>query len=178
MFVSNKYLWNTGIFLFNVKDIIEEYEIHAKEILFNVRKSFSNGQYDLNFLRLSLDGWSDCSSITIDYAIFEKSDNLYVVHFNGHWSDLGSWESVWEEQYPDQNNLVLSKNVSAIECQDSFLLRSEDNKPNLVGLELKNIIAVAMNDAVLVADKNKAQDIKEVVSKLKDLNISQADLFL
>ena len=54
-------------------------------------------------------------------TFFEKSDNLYVVHFNGHWSDLGSWESSLEEQYPDQNNLVVSENVSAIECENSLL---------------------------------------------------------
>ena len=176
MIKSGNYLWNSGIFLFRASDIIQAFEKYAAPTLSHVRNAVSKGKNDLNFFRLGYEDWSQCDNISIDYAILEKIDNLAVVHFNGLWSDLGSWSSIWKQQRPDENGLVLSKNVSAIDCKDS-LFRSEAENLHLVGLGVKDIIAIAMPDAVLVADKNRVQDVKVIVEDLKTKGIAQAEAF-
>jgi len=176
MLASGNYLWNSGIFLFAVKDIISAFENFSKNILTNVIDSFENGNFDLDFFRLGKKSWSKCDDISIDYAILEKVNNLSVVPFDGKWSDLGSWDAVWDEQKSNQDTLVKSTNVSTIDC-DNSLFRSEDNKTQLVGLGVKDIVAIAMPDAVLVANKNRAQDVKKVVEKLKSKGVEQAENF-
>ena len=176
MLDSGNYLWNSGIFLFAVKDIISAFEKFSNNTLLHVSESLENGSFDLDFFRLEKDSWSKCEDISIDYAILEKVNNLSVVPFDGKWSDLGSWDAVWNEQKSNQNTLVKSTNVTTIDCKNS-LFRSEDNKTQLVGLGVKDIIAIAMPDAVLVANKNRAQDVKKVVENLRRKSIEQADNF-
>ena len=176
MLASGNYLWNSGIFLFTVKDIISAFENFSNNTLPHVRESLENGSFDLDFFRLEKDSWSKCDDISIDYAILEKVNNLSVVPFDGKWSDLGSWDAVWDEQKSNQNTLVKSTNVSTIDCENS-LFRSEDNKTQLVGLGVKDIVTIAMPDAVLVANKNRAQDVKKVVENLRRKSIEQADNF-
>ena len=98
MLASINYLWNSGIFLFSVKDIISAFENFSNNTLKNVKASLENGSFDLDFFRLEKDSWSKCDDISIDYAILEKVNNLSVVPFDGKWSDLGSWDAVWDEQ--------------------------------------------------------------------------------
>ena len=92
------------------------------------------------------------------------------------WSDLGTWDALWDEQKSSNSTLVKSKNVSTIDCENS-LFESEDNKTQLVGIGVKDIIAIAMPDAVLVANKNRTQDVKKVVEKLKSKGVEQAENF-
>ena len=90
----------------------------------------------------------------------EKATNLVVVPFAGSWSDLGGWNAIWNEQGPDEDGSVLSENAFAINCKN-VMLRSESESQVLVGLDLDDIIAVAMPDAVLVANRHSDQDVKE-----------------
>ena len=106
----------------------------------------------------------------------ERANNLVAVPLMSKWSDLGNWEAVWKEMKPNHEGLSLSKNAYAINCADS-LLRSENPSQQLVGVGLKNIIAVAMPDAVLIADKSQAQDVKLVVQKLKKEGVEHAEVF-
>ncbi|OUU21530.1 MAG: mannose-1-phosphate guanylyltransferase/mannose-6-phosphate isomerase [Candidatus Endolissoclinum sp. TMED37] len=172
MFSSKKFLWNSGIFLFKAKDMISLYEEHASDMVVNVRKSIENAVSDLGFLRLEKSYWSECKSISIDYAIMEKAKNLSVVPFLKKWSDLGDWNSVWKEMDQDKNGVALSKNAFALNCENA-LLKSESDDQVIFGLGLKDIIAIAMRDAVLVCNKNETQNIKEVVKILDANNISQ-----
>ena len=100
----------------------------------------------------------------------------YTTLFRSGWSDLGGWDAVWREAGPDGDGVSLHGPATAIECRDS-LLRSEDDKQQIVGIGLDNIIAVAMPDAVLVADKSRAQDVKRAVSTLKAKDVLQAETF-
>lgn len=175
MFKTNNFLWNAGIFLFKAKDIISAFKEHEPKMVGLIKSSFENAKQDLDFLRLNSDTWSLVKNISIDYAIMEKVKNLSVVPLSSGWSDLGNWESVWQEMHPDNNGLSLSSNAYADECSNT-LLRSEDKNQIIVGLGLKDIIAVAMPDAVLVANKNKTQEIKKIVDLLKKQNISQAEI--
>lgn len=171
MVASGDYLWNAGIFLFSVKALIAAFEDHAPDIVEPVRRAVEEAQNDLDFLRLAPEAWNEVQDISIDYAIMERAPNLSVVPYGGGWSDLGDWDAVWRHSNADENGVVLSGAATAINCRNS-LLRSENEGLELVGLGLDNIIAIAMNDAVLVANKDHAQDVKLVVETLKEKNVA------
>ncbi|MBM1817349.1 mannose-1-phosphate guanylyltransferase/mannose-6-phosphate isomerase [Pseudosulfitobacter pseudonitzschiae] len=173
MMESGSFLWNAGIFLFTAQTIITAFETHAPDILEVVQKAVDAATFDLGFTRLDREAWSMVRDISIDYAIMEKSENLSVIPFAGEWSDLGGWDAVWLESHPDADGNVCSANATSIDCTDT-LLRSETDGLQLVGIGLKNIIAIAMGDAVLVADKSQAQRVKEAVDALKSRGATQA----
>lgn len=176
MLEAGTYLWNAGIFLFAVKDVIAAFEKLAPDLLPPVREAVSQAQQDLDFLRLSADPWDAVEDISVDYAIMERASNLSVVPYEAGWSDLGDWDAVWRHSQRDEAGVALSGQATAIDCRDS-LLRSEGDGLALVGLGLENIVAVAMNDAVLVADRRRMQDVKKVVDTLKGKGLPQATTF-
>nr|WP_157054283.1 mannose-1-phosphate guanylyltransferase/mannose-6-phosphate isomerase [Ruegeria sp. 6PALISEP08] len=176
MVADGKHLWNGGIFLFRASDIIAAFETHAPALMTPVKAACEAAKADLGFLRLDPEAWRQAEDISIDYAVMEKADNLSVVPFSAGWSDLGDWDSVWREAGPDENGVVATGSVTAIECSDT-LLRSEADNLQVVGIGLKDVITVAMPDAVLVADKSRAQDVKKAVEALKAKGANQATIF-
>ncbi len=131
---------------------------------------------DLGFWRLNPGHWQKCDNISIDYAIMETAKNLEAISLKGNWSDLGDWNSVWEETAEKVNGVGASKNTHAIDCQN-VLIRSENATQEVVGLGLKDTIVIATPDAVLVANKKRSQDVKLIVDKLKQEEIPQAEKF-
>jgi mannose-1-phosphate guanylyltransferase/mannose-1-phosphate guanylyltransferase/mannose-6-phosphate isomerase len=176
MLASGQFLWNAGIFLFSVKTILAAFAAHAPDLLAPVEDSITDGAPDLGFFRLDPAAWAGCPEISIDYAVMEKADNLTVVPFAAGWSDLGGWDAVWREAGPDENGVVTAGHATAIDCVNS-LIRSEDEGLEVVGIGLKDVIAVAMPDAVLVADSRRAQDVKQAVAALKAKSAKQATDF-
>lgn len=176
MLKSGNYLWNAGIFLFRARDMVEAFKKLDPYTLNLVTASVLEAKIDLGFLRLNSQSWAKLVSQSIDYAIMEKADNLVAVAFTSKWSDLGGWDAVWAETDKDENSNVVSNSAHAIDCKNS-LLRSENHSQQLVGLGLENIIAIAMPDAVLVTRKDCAQDVKQVVDRLKANAIPQAEVF-
>ncbi len=176
MLASGQYLWNAGIFLFSVKTILAAFRTHAPSLMEPVQTAVDAGQTDLGFLRLDPPAWEGAEDISLDYAVMERADNLTVVPFAAGWSDLGGWDAVWRESGPDADGVVTSDNATAIDCENS-LLRSEDAGLEVVGIGLKDIITVAMPDAVLVADANRTQDVKKAVAALKAKSAKQAVQF-
>lgn len=176
MLDGGRHLWNAGIFLFRADSLIAAFEMYQPEILKLVRQAVDQAQCDLAFTRLAADPWSSVEDISIDYAVMEKASNLSVVPYGGSWSDLGGWEAVWREAGPDENGVVARGSALAIDCEDT-LLRSESESLEIVGIGLKDIVAVAMQDAVLVAHKSRAQDVKAAVSALQARGVKQAETF-
>lgn len=176
MLKSGNYLWNAGIFLFSIKSILSAFSKHAPYLQGPCQSAVENAKSDLGFLRLEPKAWATLKNVSIDYAVMEHSENLSVVPFSGGWSDLGGWDAVWRESNPDVNGVVSFGEATAIDCHDT-ILRSENENLTIVGIGLKNIIAVAMPDAVLVADMSRAQDVKLAVSTLKAKNSKQAQQF-
>ena len=152
-------MWNSGIFMFKPSVMIEAFREHAPDILATVQESIKKAKKDLGFLRLDPGAWSKSKNVSIDYAIMEKAKNLSVVPFNDLWSDMGSWDSVWKIMKTNKDGVSLSSHAHAFECKNS-LLKSGNKNQEIIGLGLENIIAVATHDAVLVANKDKVQDIK------------------
>ena len=176
MLDAGHYYWNAGIFLFRARDMLAAFTQHCPEILNQVTLSVENGKKDLDFFRLDTEAWKNCDSASIDYAIMEKVNNLSVVPYKGKWSDLGGWDAIWREMDPNGDGVSLSDNAHAIDCSDT-LLRSESEGQEIVGIGLTDIIAVAMPDAVLVAHKSRAQDVKKAVDVLRVKGLAQAETF-
>lgn len=176
MLAEGTYLWNAGIFLCAVKDILAAYREHAPDLWEAVEAAVLGARADLGFLRLAPEAWGRARAVSVDYAVMEKAGNLSVVPFDAGWSDLGGWDAVWRESGPDDRGVVASGNATAIDCRDT-LLRSETPGLEVVGLGLRNIMAVAMNDAVLVADMSRAQDVKKAVEALRAKGAAQATQF-
>jgi mannose-1-phosphate guanylyltransferase/mannose-1-phosphate guanylyltransferase/mannose-6-phosphate isomerase len=176
MLDAGTYLWNAGIFLFQAKSIIAAFETHAQSLIEPVTAAVEAGKHDLGFLRLDPKAWGRAEDVSVDYAVMEKASNLTVVPFSAGWSDLGGWDAVWREAKRDKTGVATAGNATAIECRNT-LLRSEDDRLEVVGIGLKNIITVAMPDAVLVADISRAQDVKKAVTALKAKKSKQAEAF-
>ena len=176
MLDAGHHLWNAGIFLFRAQDMVDAFRAYAPEILGLVSQAVDGASPDLGFLRLAAEPWSKLEDISIDYAIMEKTQNLVAVPYASKWSDLGGWDAVWSESKPDASGNVTSETAHAIDCSNS-LLRSESSSQQVVGLGLDNIMAIAMPDAVLIAPKERAQDVKKAVELLKEKDIAQAEIF-
>ena len=176
MLEAGHYLWNAGIFLFRAEDMIDAFQAYAPETLDLVSQSINEASVDLGFVRLAADPWSKLEDISIDYAIMEKAQNLVAVPYASKWSDLGGWDAVWSESRSDASGNVTSETAHAIECKNS-LLRSESGGQQVVGIGLNDIMVIAMPDAVLVAPKERAQDVKKAVELLKSKDITQAEIF-
>lgn len=176
MLAAGNYLWNAGIFLFRARDVIAAFTAYAPDLIAPVQRAVEEAKADLGFLRLAPEPWREARDISIDYAVMEHAPNLAVVPFDGGWSDLGGWDAVWREGARDVNGVQTCGEATAIDCRHT-LLRSESANLEIVGIGLDNIIAVAMNDAVLVADMRRSQDVKKAVDALKAKGAAQATQF-
>ena len=176
MLADGRHAWNAGIFLFTTTDLIAAFAEYAPEVLRGVQAALAAARSDLGFTRLDPAAWSDLPDISIDYAVMEKAPNLSVMPYSGVWSDLGGWEAVWRDSSPDAHGVVIHGNAMSIDCTDT-LLRSEADSLRLVGIGLDNIVAVAMPDAVLISTRDRAQDVKLAVNRLKAAKVPQAESF-
>ena len=160
---DKKYSWNSGMFVFKAKTILNEIESFIPEILENCKKCINNSSKDLDFLRLKKDIFLQCQDISIDVAVLEKTEKAFVYPLFCGWDDIGNWDSLWKISKKDSSGnsvqgKVLNKNSS------NCLFRSEDRL--IVGLGLKDLIIIETKDAILVADKSSSQEVKEIVSFL------------
>ena len=168
------HLWNAGIFLFSTSNILNSFENYAPQTLAEVRNAFGAAEVDLGFTRLAAKPWSRLEDISIDYAVMEHAPNLSVMPFGGYWSDLGDWQAIWREGEADSFGIVTDGPSTALDCKNTLLLATSETQ-ELVAMGLKDIIAVAMPDAVLVAHKDRAQDVKTAVAKLKAKGAAQGE---
>ncbi len=176
MLAAGNFLWNAGIFLCTPRTIIAAFQVHAPGLVAPVRRAVELAKADLGFLRLDAEAWGRAEVISVDYAVMERANNLSVVPFAGRWNDLGGWDAVALEMGADGQGNSLAGAATALDCSNT-MLRSEDDGVELVGIGLENIIVIAMNDAVLVADRSRAQDVKKAVEVLKSNGAKQAEAF-
>lgn len=168
------HLWNSGIVLSTVSTLLEAFARHAPDVLASARAAVAAARPDLSFTRLDPAAWASCPDVSLDYAVMERATNLSVVPYDGAWSDLGDWLAVWREAGPNPQGVVATGSTTALDCADT-LLHATETAQHLVGIGLENIIAIAMPDAVLIARKDRAQDVKAVVASLKAAGIPQSE---
>ncbi|MCA8882285.1 MAG: mannose-1-phosphate guanylyltransferase/mannose-6-phosphate isomerase, partial [Rhodobacteraceae bacterium] len=174
MLADGRYLWNAGIFLFRVRTLIAAFETHAPQILAACRRAVERAEPDLDFLRLEAEAFAAAPEDSLDYAIMEKARDVVTVPLECGWSDLGSWNEVWHEMAPDAQGMAVAGAVTQIGCRDS-LLRSEEDGPRLVGVNLTDTAVIAMRDAVLVADMSDLQAVKTAVQRLTADGVPEAE---
>lgn len=169
---AGNFFWNAGIFLYPAQLMIEAFETHAPEIAKHASAAFLNAKTDLDFLRLDQKAYGQCENISLDYAIVEKSKNLKCIPLKAPWSDLGAWPAVWNEMEKDEAGNASHGDVSLHRVNNSFAY--SDDGANLTLLGLDNVMAIATKDAILVASSEHAQEVKEVVEKLKSQGRDEA----
>lgn len=166
MLAAGGYLWNSGMFVFTAKTLLEEMQIHAPEVLVAVRKALGGRKQDLDFIRLERVAFTACPDISLDYAVAERTERAAVVPADIGWSDIGSWGALWELGAKDaagnvaQGDVLLEK---AVNCY----VRSDGMLTAVVGLQ--DAIVVTTEDAVLALHRDHAQDVKKIVDRLKSL---------
>jgi mannose-1-phosphate guanylyltransferase/mannose-6-phosphate isomerase len=161
---SGEYLWNGGMFLLGAGSYLAELERHAPAIAGACRAAFDAVSADLDFVRVAREAFLTSPSDSIDYAVMERTDRAAVVALDAGWSDVGSWDALLDAQPSDAAGNVLSGDV-LVEDASGSLIRSEGRL--VAALGVKNLIVVETADAVLVADRARAQDVKRLVERLK-----------
>lgn len=161
---SGDYLWNSGIFLFSPESYLAELERAAPAIVGACREALRLSKRDLDFLRLDPEAFATCPSDSIDYAVMEKTSRAVVVPLDAGWNDVGAWSSLWEVQSRDEEGNVKRGDVVVHGVRNSYL-HSTSRLVAAVGVEDHVIVETA--DAVLVASKDRVQEVKAIVEELK-----------
>ena len=169
---SGNYLWNSGIFLFRASVYLRELEKFEPEIYTACKKSSKSVNIDSDFVRLDNIHFRKCPSKSIDYAVMEKTNNAVVVPFDGVWSDIGSWDTLWKAKPKDTNNNVIEGDVILDKVSNSYVYSSN----RLVSAtNLSDLIIIDTQDALLVSSKKSSQNINNIVEKLKIDSRSEKD---
>lgn len=162
---SGDYLWNSGMFVFKPDVYLTELALHQKEMIQAVSLAYQGRKEDLDFIRVDEACFSACPSDSIDYALMEKTDKAKVVAYKGDWSDVGSWDALFDYAEKDDNHNALMGDVM-LEGTSNCLVRAESRLVATVGVD--NLIIVETVDAVLVMDKNATQGIKKIVQRIHE----------
>ena len=170
---TGDYLWNSGMFLFKASTYLEELKLLRPDIYDHCKKAASALEHDIDFIRIENSIFKNCPSESVDYAIMQDTKKSVVVPMNIRWNDLGSWSSLWDVSKKDLNGNVLHGDIIAQNTSNSYI-RSESQLVTSVGLE--NIVIVATKDAVMVASKDKVEEIKNLTENLKNNNRSEWEL--
>ena len=161
---SSDHLWNSGIFLLPARAFLNELERLAPDVISAARTALARAARDLDFLRLDADAFKACPSISIDYAVMEKTDAAVVVPLDAGWSDVGSWSALHESASADPAGNVTRGDV-IIEDSSGCYVYSSNRLVATVGL--RDHVVIETKDAVLVAPRDRVQDVKKLVARLK-----------
>lgn len=162
-FGSEEYLWNSGMFMFKASRYLDELKIHAPEIYDCCSRAIESVDIDGLFVRVDSDEFSKCPSVSIDYAVMEKTKDAVVVELNAEWSDIGSWDAIWEIAPKDNYNNALIGDVISIDSKSCYV-HSEERLVTL--LNVQDLIVVDTKDAILIASKDHSQEVKKIVAEL------------
>ena len=161
---TGRFTWNSGMFLFKASAILAELERLAPEVVSACRSALEHDSADLDFLRLEREAFAGCPNVAIDVAVMEKTDRGAVLPLEAGWSDVGSWSALWETADQDADGNVLRGRVLHEGSRNCYL-RSEHRL--VVGLGVEDLVVVETDDVVLVAHRDRAQDVKGIVGLLE-----------
>lgn len=164
---SQKYLWNSGMFLFRASKYLEELKKYRPDIHAACVESMTGTANDLDFVRVNKQAFTKCPSESIDFAVMEKTGNAEVVSLDAGWSDIGAFGALWDVLPHDENGNVLKGDVLSIDSKDNLVI-AESSLVATIGVS--NMVIVQTKDALLMAPRDRAQDVKDVVTQLKKQN--------
>ena len=162
--VADGYLWNAGIFLMQAQAFVDALSRHAPEVALAVSCASQGGSVDGIFHRPDSAAFAACPAISIDYAVLERAANVSVVPVDMGWSDVGSWDALWHVSGADGEGNVARGECAAIATRNSFL--RNDGGPLLVAFGVEDMVVVSTADAVLVAPRDRAEDLRLVVDQI------------
>jgi mannose-1-phosphate guanylyltransferase/mannose-6-phosphate isomerase len=163
---AGDHYWNSGMFVFRADVMLSELKAHVPGLVDSCKRAIEAAKRDLDFIRLDAASYGAIESISLDYAVMERTSVAAVVPCKIGWNDVGAWSSLWAIQQRDNAGNVFQGDVVVHDTQDSFV-RSDKGLTALVGV--RDLVVVVTDDAVLVAEKRRAQDVKEIVGKLKSM---------
>jgi mannose-1-phosphate guanylyltransferase / mannose-6-phosphate isomerase len=165
------YFWNSGMFVLHAKTFLDELRKFEPALLAAVLEAYSEAEEDLGFLRLEGDAFARAPSLSVDVAVMERTDAAVMLPLDVGWSDVGSWTSLWEIAKRDERENVMIGD-GALHDSDGCYVHSE--KALVATIGLKNLVIVNTPDALLVADKQRTQDVSKVVALLQKSNRKEA----
>lgn len=169
---SGEYYWNSGMFMFKASRYLEELAKFRPDILNACQQALKHTSTDMDFVRLDTEAFTACPADSIDYAVMEKTADAVVVPLDAGWSDVGSWSAIWEVSTKDEAGNRCHGDVLTEDTRNSLLF-SESRLLATVGIE--NMVVVETRDAVLVAHKDRVQDVKAIVQRLETQNRGEKD---
>jgi mannose-1-phosphate guanylyltransferase len=167
---TGRFTWNSGMFLFRASAILAELERLAPEVVSCCRAALDQDTADLDFLRMEREAFANCPNIALDVAVMERTGLGTVLPLEAGWSDVGSWSALWETGDRDGDGNVLRGRVISEDARNCYL-RSEHRL--VVGLGVEDLVVIETNDAVLVAHRDRAQDVKTIVNRLEAAGSSE-----
>jgi mannose-1-phosphate guanylyltransferase / mannose-6-phosphate isomerase len=170
---SGNYLWNSGMFAFTVGSFLTELEKFNPEMLAVCKQALNAAIKDLDFTRLDKAIFSTCPADSIDYAVMEKTDQAVVIPLDAGWNDVGSWSALWDVTEKDAFGNAISGDVLTVDTKNSYIY-AENKLVTVIGLD--NLVVVETKDAVMIASKDRVQEVKQIVDQLKQLDRSEAQV--
>jgi len=170
---GGRHYWNSGMFLFHADSYLEELQKCAPDMLEACRSAMQAATSDRDFVRPKKDDFLACPADSVDYAVMEKTDKAMMVPLDAGWSDVGSWSALQDISNKDREGNTLVGDIAVHNCTNSYL----SSESRLVtGVGLHDVIVVETKDAVLVADKARSEEVKELVNQLKDAGREEVNL--
>lgn len=169
---SGEYEWNSGMFCFTAGAYLDALQTHAPEIYCCAKTCWENMDQSVEPLEIPADLFADCPAISIDYAVMEKADKVAVVGGDFGWSDIGSWNAISDLYESDEAGNRIRGKAVMVESRDCFI---QGEKRLVAAVGVNDLVIVDTGDAVLVADRQHAQDVKQVVSQLTSLKHQAAE---
>lgn len=170
---SGDYYWNSGMFAFTAGRYLQELEKFQPAMLTACKQALSGAQRDIDFVRLDGEAFMKCPSDSIDYAVMEKTDQAVVIPLDANWNDVGSWSALWDVTPKDEHGNAINGDVMTLDTEDSFL---HSGSKLIATVSVNNLIVVETDDAVMIAAKDRVQDVKKIVDQLKGAKRSEADI--
>ena len=171
-YLREGYLWNSGNFLFRADVLLEEMRRSAPGIVEAAQAAIKTATKDLDFIRLDAHAFAAAPQISIDYAVMEKTDRAAVVSGNLRWSDIGSWDALPDIATANADGNVVRGDAVTIDTQGSII---HAGGPLVTAIGVKDMVVVSTTDAVMVAPRQRAQEVRDLVSKLKAERRPEAD---
>ncbi|WFP51297.1 mannose-1-phosphate guanylyltransferase/mannose-6-phosphate isomerase [Methylomonas sp. EFPC3] len=170
---SGEYFWNSGMFAFKAGCFLRELEKFNPQMLAVCREALKAAKPDLDFVRLDKEIFATCPSDSIDYAVMEKTDKAAVIPLDAGWNDVGSWSALWDVTAKDETGNAIKGDVLTVDTRNSYI-HSGNKLVAVIGVD--NLIVVETDDAVMIAAKDRVQDVKDVVDQLKKAKRSEANV--
>ena len=167
------YYWNSGMFAFKAATFLSELEKFNPEMLNVCRLALNAAKVDLDFVRLDKEVFATCAADSIDYAVMEKTDKAVVIPLDAGWNDVGSWSALWDVTDKDINGNAICGDVLTVDSYNSFI-HAENKLVAVIGV--KDLVVVETADAVMIAPKERVQEVKQIVDQLKQRGRSEAEL--